>query len=98
MCVPERAAIYLMSIISSGSSSTDSLQQRNNDAFEVPEPLFPSSLFRVGYVPEHFLTPVLLAHQHNLFPSPIALHPCPSGTGQMLERLKNKEIGIYRLF
>jgi hypothetical protein len=48
---------------------------------------------RVGYVPEHFLTPVLLADKHNLFPEKVALHPCPSGTGQMLERLKNKEIG-----
>jgi hypothetical protein len=48
---------------------------------------------RVGYVPEHFLTPVLLAYKHGLFNTPIALNPCPSGTGQMLEKLRNHEIG-----
>jgi hypothetical protein len=58
------------------------------------DPSVVSHWYRVGYVPEHFLTPVLLAHKHNLFPASVALNPCPSGTGQMLEKLRNKEIGI----
>jgi len=56
-----------------------------------------SNVCRVGYVPEHFLTPLLLAHKHNLFSPAIHPVPCPSGTGQMLERLKNKEIGKITL-
>ena len=65
-----------------------------NDTFEVRHHHSAwLTLYRVGYVPEHFLTPVLLAEKHGLFPAKVALHPCPSGTGQMLERLRNREIG-----
>ena len=76
-----------------------SAKQSNQHTKDVPStPVLPIlsllTVYRVGYVPEHFLTPVLLAHKHNLFTTPISLAPCPSGTGQMLERLKNREIGI----
>ena len=52
---------------------------------------------RLGYVPEHFLTPVLLAHKHGFFKANglhVELVPQPSGTGQMISSYKDKSIDV----
>ncbi|KAG8529767.1 uncharacterized protein KY384_005248 [Bacidia gigantensis] len=52
----------------------------------APEPL------RIGYVPEHFSTPLYFAKtKHN---APWTLIPFPSGTGHMIEALKSQSIDI----
>ncbi|OOF94361.1 hypothetical protein ASPCADRAFT_208875 [Aspergillus carbonarius ITEM 5010] len=52
---------------------------------------------RIGYVPEHYLTPLHLAvrsaGQANL-PFKISLIPFPSGTGHMITSLREKEIDV----
>ncbi|BFZ59954.1 hypothetical protein YB2330_000976 [Saitoella coloradoensis] len=51
------------------------------------------AILKIGYVPEHFSTPLLLASRHGMLP-PHSLHPQPSGTGQMIESLRTGEIDI----
>ncbi|KAK9893678.1 periplasmic binding protein-like II [Cystobasidium minutum MCA 4210] len=46
---------------------------------------------RVGYVPEHFSTPILWLGEKD---SGIELHSCPSGTGQMIQALKEDKIDV----
>jgi len=47
---------------------------------------------RVGYVPEHFSTPLYFAkHHYNL---PVELIPFPSGTGHMITSLRSGEIDV----
>ncbi|KAL3478417.1 hypothetical protein BJX99DRAFT_106729 [Aspergillus californicus] len=51
---------------------------------------------RIGYVPEHYLTPLHLAlktHAATL-PFKITLTPFPSGTGHMITSLRSKEIDL----
>ena len=47
---------------------------------------------RVGYVPEHFSTPLHFAQ--TLYKAPITLHPFPSGTGHMITALSANEIDV----
>ncbi|KAJ5146445.1 uncharacterized protein N7515_001009 [Penicillium bovifimosum] len=52
---------------------------------------------RIGYVPEHYLTPLHLALRSpavSSFPFKIALTPFPSGTGHMITSLRGNEIDI----
>jgi len=52
---------------------------------------------KVGYVPEHFSTPLHFAEAHGFFTSrslPITLIPFPSGTGHMIKSLSSGEISI----
>lgn len=51
---------------------------------------------RIGYVPEHYLLPLHLAVQNDLFPSSIkvTLVPFPSGTGHMITSLRANEIDL----
>ncbi|BFZ54273.1 hypothetical protein PYCC9005_001306 [Savitreella phatthalungensis] len=49
---------------------------------------------RVGYVPEHFLTPLLLAHKHRLISTAVELIPQPSGTGQMIQSFKEGSVDV----
>lgn len=47
---------------------------------------------KIGYVPEHFSTPLYFAKEH--FKLQADLIPFPSGTGHMVESLKSKEIDV----
>lgn len=47
---------------------------------------------RIGYVPEHFSTPLYFAKKH--FGLNAELIPFPSGTGHMVTALRAKEIDI----
>ena len=47
---------------------------------------------RVGYVPEHFSTPLHFAKRH--FSAPIELLPFPSGTGAMISALQDHSIDV----
>jgi len=49
---------------------------------------------RIGYVPEHYLLPLHLANRNSLFPFPVELTPCPSGTGQMISLLREDKIDL----
>ncbi|GLI74967.1 hypothetical protein PoHVEF18_003217 [Penicillium ochrochloron] len=52
---------------------------------------------RIGYVPEHYLTPLHLALRSpavSTLPYKIALTPFPSGTGHMITSLRGNEIDI----
>ncbi|KAJ5573798.1 uncharacterized protein N7459_008225 [Penicillium hispanicum] len=52
---------------------------------------------RIGYVPEHYLTPLHLALRSpavSSLPFKIALTPFPSGTGHMITSLRGNEIDI----
>ncbi|KAJ5689318.1 hypothetical protein N7462_003710 [Penicillium macrosclerotiorum] len=52
---------------------------------------------RIGYVPEHYLTPLHLALRSpavSSLPYKIALTPFPSGTGHMITSLRSNEIDI----
>ncbi|KAK6347087.1 hypothetical protein TWF696_007167 [Orbilia brochopaga] len=50
---------------------------------------------RVGYVPEHFSTPLHLAQKHNFYGSTtVSFHPFPSGTGHMIQSLRANEIDV----
>ncbi|EPS37763.1 hypothetical protein H072_8617 [Dactylellina haptotyla CBS 200.50] len=55
----------------------------------------PSEPLRVGYVPEHFSTPLHLAQLHKYYASTtVTFHPFPSGTGHMIQSLKSHEIDV----
>ncbi|KAF3926709.1 hypothetical protein ABW21_db0204550 [Orbilia brochopaga] len=50
---------------------------------------------RVGYVPEHFSTPLHLAQKHDFYGSTnVEFHPFPSGTGHMVQSLRDNEIDV----
>lgn len=51
-----------------------------------------SSPLRVGYVPEHFSTPLHFATKH--FGLSAKLIPFPSGTGHMITALRDNEIDV----
>ena len=50
------------------------------------------SPLRVGYVPEHFSTPLYFAQKH--FELTAKLIPFPSGTGHMITSLRSGEIDV----
>lgn len=52
----------------------------------------PSPPLRIGYVPEHFSTPLHFARTH--FSLPCTLVPFPSGTGHMITSLQSNEIDV----
>ncbi|KAL9123532.1 MAG: hypothetical protein Q9217_007040 [Psora testacea] len=52
----------------------------------------PKQPLRVGYVPEHFCTPLHFAAQHHSLPC--TLTPFPSGTGHMISSLHSGSIDI----
>ncbi|KAK2807119.1 hypothetical protein FQN51_004733 [Onygenales sp. PD_10] len=59
----------------------------------------PRDTIRIGYVPEHYLTPLHLALRLNAasdspLPFKISLIPFPSGTGHMITSLRANEIDI----
>jgi hypothetical protein len=47
---------------------------------------------RVGYVPEHFSTPLYFAKHH--FGLSVELIPFPSGTGHMITSIRSGEIDV----
>lgn len=53
---------------------------------------------RIGYIPEHFSTPIAFARQHGLFEKhglkDYELIPYPSGSGHLITSLKKDEIDI----
>ncbi|QLL32796.1 hypothetical protein HG536_0D03180 [Torulaspora globosa] len=52
---------------------------------------------RVGYVPEHFSTPLQFAQKHGFFSRQglqITLIPYPSGTGHMISSLNSQELDV----
>lgn len=51
-----------------------------------------STPLRIGYVPEHFSTPLYFAQKH--FGLDAKLVPFPSGTGHMITALRGNEIDI----
>lgn len=51
-----------------------------------------SGPLRVGYVPEHFSTPIHFASKH--FGLDAELVPFPSGTGHMITALRSNEIDV----
>ena len=53
-----------------------------------------SSPIRIGFVPEHYLLPLHLAARASLFPFPVELIPCPSGTGQMITLLREDKLDL----
>ncbi|KAF3927153.1 hypothetical protein ABW20_dc0101303 [Dactylellina cionopaga] len=54
-----------------------------------------SEPLRVGYVPEHFSTPLHLAQHHKYYSGiTVTFHPFPSGTGHMIQSLKSNEIDV----
>lgn len=51
----------------------------------------------VGYIPEHFSVPLLLARDHKIFDNlklSVEFIPCPEGSGRLISLLKSKEIDI----
>ncbi|KAL9630424.1 MAG: hypothetical protein Q9164_006421 [Protoblastenia rupestris] len=52
----------------------------------------PHKPLRIGFVPEHFSTPLHFALAHKSLPC--TLHPFPSGTGHMITSLQAQEIDI----
>lgn len=59
---------------------------REEDIMTAPKPL------RIGYVPEHFSTPIYFAKKH--FGLDAELTPFPSGTGHMITALRADQIDI----
>lgn len=51
-----------------------------------------SSSLRIGYVPEHFSTPLYFAQKH--FGLDAELIPFPSGTGHMVTAIRAGEIDV----
>ncbi|KAI9707683.1 MAG: hypothetical protein M1836_000645 [Candelina mexicana] len=51
-----------------------------------------SSPLRIGFVPEHFSTPLHFAQKH--FSLNATLVPFPSGTGHMIQSLQTNEIDV----
>lgn len=51
-----------------------------------------TSPLRIGFVPEHFSTPLFFAQKH--FSLSATLIPFPSGTGHMITALRSGEIDI----
>ena len=51
-----------------------------------------ASALRIGFVPEHFSTPLHFAAQH--FGLQANVTPFPSGSGHMITALRNKEIDV----
>jgi hypothetical protein len=51
-----------------------------------------SQPLRVGFVPEHFSTPIHFAKKH--FGLSAVLTPFPSGTGHMITALRAREIDV----
>ncbi|OAD68938.1 hypothetical protein PHYBLDRAFT_127300 [Phycomyces blakesleeanus NRRL 1555(-)] len=52
---------------------------------------------RIGYVPEHFSTPLYIARDNGFFKDnkvDVELVCCPGGTGEMTQKLKDKELDI----
>ncbi|RNJ60649.1 hypothetical protein D7B24_006717 [Verticillium nonalfalfae] len=58
----------------------------------ISQPVMASSPLRIGYVPEHFSTPLHFAQQH--YGLEATLVPFPSGTGHMITALRGGEIDI----
>jgi hypothetical protein len=51
---------------------------------------------KVGYVPEHFSTPLFLAEKHGFYDKhdvKLQFLPYPSGSGHMIQSLKDGTIG-----
>jgi hypothetical protein len=59
---------------------------QEEDIMTAPKPL------RIGYVPEHFSTPIYFAKKY--FGLDAELTPFPSGTGHMITALRADEIDI----
>ncbi|KAF3126759.1 hypothetical protein TWF569_000426 [Orbilia oligospora] len=54
-----------------------------------------SEPLRVGYVPEHFSTPLHLAQIHSYYQDlNVTFHPFPSGTGHMIQSLRSHDIDV----
>lgn len=51
-----------------------------------------SAKLRIGFVPEHFSTPIYFASKH--FGLDAQLIPFPSGTGHMITALRSNEIDV----
>ena len=51
-----------------------------------------ASALRIGFVPEHFSTPLHFAQQH--FGLQANVTPFPSGSGHMITALRNNEIDV----
>ncbi|KAG5291673.1 hypothetical protein I7I48_03545 [Histoplasma ohiense] len=56
----------------------------------------PEANIRIGYVPEHYLTPLHLALKSAIssLPFKVTIKPFPSGTGHMITSLRENEIDI----
>ncbi len=54
--------------------------------------IMPSTPLRIGYVPEHFSTPLYFAKKH--FGLDAELIPFPSGTGAMVTALRSDQIDV----
>ncbi|KPI37893.1 uncharacterized protein AB675_3147 [Cyphellophora attinorum] len=53
-----------------------------------------ASPLRIGFVPEHYLLPLHLAYRASLFPYPVELVSCPSGTGQMITLIREEKLDL----
>ncbi|KAL1922938.1 uncharacterized protein VTP21DRAFT_9314 [Calcarisporiella thermophila] len=56
-----------------------------------------NSVYTIGYVPEHFSTPLFIAKNKEYFKELglcVELHCCPGGTGEMIQKLKDKTIDV----
>ncbi|ANZ76000.1 BA75_03119T0 [Komagataella pastoris] len=54
-------------------------------------------MLRIGYIPEHFSTPIRFAQEKGFFENhgvEVELIPYPSGSGHLIQSLKNDEIDI----
>lgn len=81
----------MLVIVSQQLASTQTLRSRSSQ--DQPN-MAASSPVRIGYVPEHYLLPLHLANRNGLFPFPVELVPCPSGTGQMITLLRDDKIDL----
>jgi ABC-type nitrate/sulfonate/bicarbonate transport system substrate-binding protein len=55
------------------------------------------TLLKVGYVPEHFSTPLFFAKEQGFYKNhgvEVEFVPFPSGTGHMIQSLKDKSINV----
>jgi hypothetical protein len=79
----------ILALILNDSSATLENQTRYTPARSRRNMSSPPPL-RIGYVPEHFSTPLYFAHKH--FGLDAVLIPFPSGTGHMITAIRGGEI------
>ena len=72
-------------------STTPALQHTIRAFSSTPSP---SQKLRIGYIPEHFLTPLHFAHDKYGLSSHAELIPFPRGTGTLIDAFHTRSIDV----